>query len=118
MASKKARKKLRPKEIKTNYLNAYVSCDFGFKSFRILNGDNFDAISERNLIKDGKQCWFDISNVRNEVEIYAKERDLSTSGLDELYQCIDDEGFSYSHKDPDLDKVKSKAIQKSIILID
>jgi len=38
---------------------------------------------QRKLIKDGKQCWFDISNVRKEVEIYAKERDLSLSGIDE-----------------------------------
>ena len=118
MASKKTRKNLRPKGIKINYLNAYVSWEFGFKSFQILNSDNFDVISERKLIKDGKQCWFDISNVRKEVEIYAKERDLSLSGLDELYQCINDEGFSYSHKDPNLEVVKSKAKQKSIILID
>jgi hypothetical protein len=118
MASKKARKKLRPKEDKQNYLKAYVSWDFGFKSFRILNRDNFDVISERKLIKDGKQCWFDLSNVKDEVERYATERDLSTWGLGELYQCIDDEGFSYSHKDPNLEGVKSKAKQKSIILID
>jgi hypothetical protein len=51
MASKKERIKLKPKQEINKYLNAYISWGGGMRSFRILNGDNYDIISERELTK-------------------------------------------------------------------
>jgi hypothetical protein len=64
-----------------------------------------------------RRCSCCCCNVKDEVEKYANERKLSTTGLGELYKCIDDEGFSYSHKDPKFDEVKKKAESKSILLL-
>ena len=118
MASKKERIKLKPKQEINKYLNAYISWVGGMRSFRILNGDNYDIISERELRQNGKQCWFNLTNVKNEVNEYAKKLGLKTTGLGELFICIENDGFSYSDKDPRFDEVKQKAKERSITLID
>jgi hypothetical protein len=114
MSSKKARKKLKPKNVIVNYLHAYVSWSAGFRSFRILNGDSLEIITERNLYQNGKTCWFNIVNVKNEVKEYAKNNNLSMEGLGELFICIEDEGLSYHNKEI----IKKKSEERGILLID
>ena len=114
MSSKKARKKLKPKNISVNYLNAYVSWGVGLRSFRILNGDSLEIITERNLYQNGKTCWFNILNVINEVKEYAKNHNLNMEGLGELFICIENDGLSYHNKEI----IKKKAEERGILLID
>ena len=107
------------KKIKSEvkYLKAYVSWGYALNSFKIVNGDTYETITERNLRQDGKQCWFNLTNVITEVEDYAKKHNLKT-GLGELYVSIDEQGLSYSNLDPRLDEVKQKAKERTITLID
>ena len=101
-SSKKLRKKLKPKITESKYLKAYVSWGWALNSFKIINGDTYETITERNLRQDGKQCWFNLSNVITEVVEYAKKHNLNPSGLGELYVSIGNQGLSYSHLDPRL----------------
>jgi hypothetical protein len=114
MSSKKARKKLKPKSVSVNSLYAYVSWSAGFRSFKILNGESLEIITERNLYQNGKICWFNIVNVINEVKEYARNHNLSMEGLGELFICIENEGLSYDN----IEIIKKKAEERGILLID
>ena len=116
-SSKKFRKKLKPKIPQEKYLNAYVSWGWALSSFKIVNGDTYETITERDLRKNGKQCWFNLTNIKKEVEDYAKKHNLKTD-LGELYFSLDKQGLSYSHLEPHLDEIKKIAKERSITLID
>ena len=116
MSSKKLRKKLKTKKEKIEYLHAWISWGWALKSFKIINGDNYETITERNLEQNGKQCWFNITNIKKEINEYSNKLGLKTD-LGELFVCIDEQGLSYSDLDPHFDRIKQKAKERSIILI-
>ena len=113
MSSKKKRKKLKPISENKKYLHAYISWEFGMNNFKIINGENYGIITERNLLKNGKQCWFNILNIKSEINQYAKKFGYNVD-LGELYICIQDEGFSYHN----IEDVKEKSEERNILLID
>ena len=113
MNAKEARQKLRSKVKKEEYLHAHVSWGGGMRSFRIVNSKNYETIAERNLYQNGKQCWFNLQNVKSEVKQYADKLGLKTE-LSELYACIDRDGFSYSKRE----EVDKRASEKGILLIE
>ena len=117
MASKKSRIKLRPKKDEVKYLHAYISWGAGLNSFRIINGDTYDVITERNLRHNGKQCWFNITNVKNEIKEYAKQIGLK-SELGELIICIERDGLSYHDKEQTIQKLIDTDRTNRITLID
>lgn len=117
MASKKSRIKLRPKRDEVKYLHAYISWGAGFNSFRIINGETYETITSRNLRENGKRCWFNITNVKNEVNEYAKKIGVK-SDLGELFICIEKDGLSYHDKEKTIQKLIDTGRTNRITLID
>lgn len=107
-------KKKRKKE--TKYLSACVSW-IGKSSFEILDNKTFETITGRVLRQNGKQCWFNITNVKNEVNAYAERLGLK-SDLGELFICIDREGFSYHDREKAEQKLADTNRTNLIVLID
>lgn len=117
MASKKSRIKLRPKRDEAKYLHAYISWGAGFNSFRIINGDTYETITSRCLRENGKRCWFNIANVKREVDEYAKKIGVR-SDLGELFICIERDGLSYHDKEKAMQKLIDTGRTDRITLID
>ncbi len=113
MSSKKKRKKLKPISEDKKYLHVYISWGYGMNYFKIINGENDDIITERNLRKNNKQCWFNILNIKSEINQYAKKFGYNVD-LGELYISIQDDGLSYHN----IEDVKKMAEERNILLID
>ena len=64
-----------------------------YDSFKTLN-----LITERTIDENGYTNWFNIDNIKREIESYAKNNNIKFIGLKETLKNIKDNGFSYTDK--------------------
>ena len=88
----------------------WLFTDWGFalSDFKIYDSyDSFNLITKRTIDKGGCINWFNIDNVKREIEEYAQKNNIKIKGLNETIQSIKSKGFSYTDKD------KEKTIQEA-----
>lgn len=56
-------------------------------------------ITGRNLRVDGKQAWFCIDNLFDEIKEYGEKHNLNLKGIGETIKSIHDDGYSHDRKD-------------------
>ena len=80
---------------------------FGMSSFKIYDSfETFNLITSRTINSGGITNWFNIDNIKREIEEYAKSHpNIKIKGLKETLGDIHSMGFSYT------DKTKKKDIE-------
>ena len=77
----------------------FTDWGMGLSSFKIY--DSFDTrnlITERTIDQNGRTNWFNIDNIKREIEVYAKDNNVKIKGLNETIQDLRSTGFSYTDK--------------------
>ena len=90
----------------------FTDWGFGLSNMKIYDSyDSFNLITQREISKDGCIRWFNIDNVKREIEEYGIKNNIKFKGLGETLRDIDAEGFSYSDKDEE--KTISKVLKQN-----
>ena len=88
--------------MKNKKLKLFIDWPLGLKYFTIYNAtdEKYDIITERQIDDGAYTCWFNIDNIRQEIEDYSKENNfkLDQKELKNFLKDITDKGFSYSDK--------------------
>jgi hypothetical protein len=81
----------------------YLFTDYGFglSHFKIYDSfETFNLITERIIREDSVTNWFNIDNIRREIEEYERlNPNIKLVGLIETLNSIHENGFSYTDKD-------------------
>ncbi len=87
----------------------FTDWGFGLSYLKIYDDfDSYNLITERKIDEKGCLNWFNIDNVKREIEDYAKNNNVKIRGLNETIQSIKSKGFSYTDK-----FTKEKAIESA-----
>lgn len=96
--------------MKKKYL--FTDWGFGLSNMKIYDSfESFNLITQREISKNGCIQWFNIDNVRREIEEYGVKNNIKLKGLHETLRDINGEGFSYSDKDKE--KTISKVLKQN-----
>lgn len=77
----------------------FTDWGFGLSSVSIYDSyESFNLITKREIDKDGCIQWFNIDNIKREIEEYGIKNNIKIKGLGETLATIDENGFSYSDK--------------------
>ena len=84
----------------------FTDWQLGLSEFKIYDDfDSFNLITKRTITQGRCTNWFNIDNVKREIEEYATKNNIRIKGLNETLQSLKSNGFSYT------DKGKEKAIK-------
>ena len=84
----------------------FTDWGFGLSEFKIYDSyGSFNLITKRTIRKGRTTNWFNIDNVKREIEEWSKNNNVKIKGLKETLEGIKSEGFHYT------DKGKEKAIE-------
>ena len=110
--------------MKNKKLKLFIDWSLGLKYFAIYNeiNDKYDIITERQIDDGAYTCWFNIDNIKREIEDYSKENNfkLDQKELKNFLKSIEEKGFSYSDKNfseiqKDVTERNSQGIKVKII---
>lgn len=77
----------------------FTDWGFGLSHFKIYDSSNsFNLITERTINSGGVIHWFNIDNVKREIEEWSKINNVKLRGLKETLDGIKSEGFHYTDK--------------------
>ena len=109
--------------MKSKKLKLLIDWSLGLKYFTIYNTDEkYDIITERQIDDGAYANWFNIDNIRREIEDYSKENNfkLDQKELKNFLKSIAEKGFSYSDKNlsemqKEVEERNSRGIKVKII---
>jgi len=88
--------------MKNKKIKLFIDWSLGLKYFRIYNtmDEKYDFITERQVDDGAYTCWFNIDNIRREIQDYAKTNNLKLDEkeLKNFLIDISKKGLSYSDK--------------------
>lgn len=84
----------------------FTDWGFGLSNFKIYDSfDSFNLITKRTITQGRCTNWFNIDNIKREIEEYAKSNNVKIKGLKETLHDLKCAGFSYT------DTTKNSAIK-------
>jgi len=78
----------------------FTEWSLGLSSFRIYDSyDTFNYITGREIGGGNNVNWFNIDNVKREIELFAEKNNIKIKGLNETLNDIKSHGFSYKNSE-------------------
>lgn len=93
----------------------FTDWGFGMSNFKIYDSyETFNLITKRQISNGEYTNWFNIDNVKQEIENYQKNHpEIKIKGVKETMQSIKSAGFSYSNSNKDKSQLDADTRNKN-----